>query len=57
MTDYNFVFILYCILFLYTEDWKYQRAEKERQAQNGEEICMRREAAPAAGEERDDGDE
>lgn len=55
MTDYNFVFVLYCVLFLYTEDWKYRRAEKERQARNGEEIRERREAARAAGEELEDG--
>lgn len=42
MTDYNFDFFLYSVLFLYTEDWKYRKEEDARRAQAGEEIRRRR---------------
>jgi len=48
MTDYNFDFFVYCMLFLYTEDWKYrERLEKEKQ-----ERKIARELARQEGEGR-----
>ena len=55
MTDYNFDFFMFCILFLYTEDWKYRKGEDARRRQAEDEIrgCQREQLDAMEREERD----
>ncbi|KAG8937989.1 hypothetical protein FRC00_006322 [Tulasnella sp. 408] len=60
MTDYNFDFVLYCILFLRAKDWEHRKGEQERQRLRGAAIREEREARRAeraVGEEAEEGEE
>lgn len=55
MTDYNFDFVLYCILFLRAKDWTFRKEEAERRAQRGQ--AMREERAARNHAEMGEGEE
>lgn len=54
MTDYNFDFFIYSLLFLYTEDWKYRKHEAEQCARRGEELRLARLQRQQQGEGEED---
>lgn len=44
MTDYNFDFVVHCVLFLYSRDWEYRKEEKRRRLQRVQERHDARDA-------------
>ncbi|KAG8943950.1 hypothetical protein FRC03_002253 [Tulasnella sp. 419] len=44
MTDFNFDFFIYCVLFLYSEDWIYRKGQKEELAERRERRAQERAA-------------